>query len=156
LQRIDNKLASALENLSDVKRLHANQASKLTELEVVRRNFKNSRFDDVRSGFNNQRLLNDVLSQFVSGLVDGSDLWSVLKRNQRYRQTRSSPDFGSGQFENALGSILGEVVRQAGRQTRRRRSSTWNIPRSRHRSSGRRSGGGSRRSSGGFRTGGGF
>ena len=156
LQRIDSQLASALDNLSDVKRLHANQASKLTELEVVRRNFKNARFDDVRSGFNNQSLLNDVLSQFVSGLVDGSDLWNVLKRNQRYRQTRSSPDFGSGQFEDAIGSILGEVVRQAGRQSRRQRRSTWNIPRSRRRSSGRRSSGGSRQSSGGFRTGGGF
>jgi len=161
LQRIDSQLTSALDNLSDVKRLHANQASKLTELEVVRRNFKNARFDDVRSGFNNQRLLNDVLSQFVSGLVDGSDLWNVLKRNQRYLQTRtsSSPDFGSGQFENALGSILGEVVRQAGRQSRRRpRRSTWNIPRSRgSRSSSRRSSGGSSsRSSGGFKTGGGF
>jgi len=83
-------------------------------------------------------------------------LWNVLKRNQRYRQTRSSPDFGSGQFEDAIGSILGEVVRQAGRQSRRQRRSTWNIPRSRRRSSGRRSSGGSRRSSGGFRTGGGF
>ena len=157
LQGIDNQLASALDNLSDVKKLHSNQTSKLTELEMVRRNFKNARFDDVRSGFNNQRLLTDVLSQFISGLVDGSDLWNVLKRNQRYRQTQSSPDFGSGQFDGALGRVLGEVARQAGRQSRSKRRSTWNIPRSRGGSSGKRtSGGSSRRSSGGFRTGGGF
>ncbi len=156
LQNIDHQLGSAMDNLDDVKRLQQKQSSKLSELESVRRNFKNARFDDVRSGFNNQSLLVDVLAQFVSGLVDGSDLWSVLKRNQRYRQTKSSPDFGSGQFESAIGSILGEVVRQAGRQSRRQRRSTWNRPSSR-RSTKRSSGSSSNRSSGGgFRTGGGF
>ena len=154
LHNIDTEIKNALGNLEDIKRLQYSQSTKLSELEMVRRQFKNARYDDVRSGFNNQSLLVDALSQFVGGLVDGSDLWNVLKRNQRYRQTRSSPTFGSGQFENAIGSILGEVVREAGRQTRRRSGgSTWSIPRSRgssRRSSSRK------RSSGGFRTGGGF
>ena len=139
-----------------MKYLQQKQSTKLSELEIVRRNFKNSRFDDVRSGFNNQSLVVDVLTQFVNGLVDGSGLWETLKRNQRYRELDVSVDFGSGQFENAIGTILGEVVREAGRQTRRKRRSTWNVPRSRRSSSRRQSSGGSRRSNGGFRTGGGF
>ena len=156
LQNLDYQIQSATDNLESVKYLQQKQSAKLSELEVVRRNFKNSRFDDVRSGFNNQGLVVDVLGQFVNGLVDGSGLWETLKRNQRYRELDVSVDFGSGQFENAIGTILGEVVREAGRQTRRKRRSTWNVPRSR-RSSSRRSSGGSRRSSGGgFRTGGGF
>ena len=158
LQNTDLTIKDALDNLEDVKRLQFSQNAKLSELEMVRRKFKNSRFDDARSGFNNQRLVVDVLGQFVNGLVSGSDLWNVIKRNQRYRQTRSSPTFGSGQFEDAIGTILGEVVREAGRQTRRSgkrssRGSTWSIPRSRGST---RTSIPRKRSSGGFRTGGGF
>lgn len=162
LQNLDDRLDSVEDNLSDVRHLHNNKINRLKELESVRRNFKNSRFDDVRSGFGNKSLVAGVLSQFIQGLVSGSDVWRVIQRNQRYRNVGSIPDFGSGGLgRGGLGDIAdilgGGVAGQTRRRTQRR--STWNWP------SPRRGGGGfripsgrssGRRSSGGFKTGGGF
>ena len=156
LQGLDDKLADVEEDLSDLRVLHNARLSKLQELEKVRRNFKNSRFDDVRSGFGNEGLLASALAQFIQGSVSGKDLWRTIKRNQRYRNVGSIPDFGSGGLGN-IGDILGGGV--AGRQHRSGRNSTWHWPSPRRggggfklpRSSGSRGGGG-----GGFKTGGGF
>ena len=76
--------------------------------------FKNSRFDDVRSGFGNQALIAGVLGQFIQGVVSGSDVWRVLKRNQRYRKVASSPTFGSGGLGD-IADIFGEEMMRQGR-----------------------------------------
>ena len=163
LQSIDDQLDHIEGDLSDVRGLHDSKITRLKELESVRRNFKNSRYDDVRSGFGNKALLNGVLTQFLQGVVNGSDVWRVIQRNQRYRNVGSIPDFGSGSLgRGSLGDIADILVGSAQRASRQ---STWNWPTPRRgggtfriptgrRSSGSRSS--SRRSSGGFKTGGGF
>ena len=158
LQSLEDKLDSVEDDLGDIRTVHNAQLSKLKELEHVRRDFKNSRFDDVRSGFGNKALITGILGQFIQGVVSGSDVWNVIKRNQRYRQVASSPTFGSGGLGDIAG-ILGEELMRQGRKQGRRRSSSWHWPKPRRggggfkmpRGGGRSSGGG-----GGFTTGGGF
>lgn len=154
LQGVDARLDTLAEGLADVRGLHEKKLSRLKELEQVRRNFKNSRFDDVRSGFGNESLLAGVLGQFLQGVVNGSDLWTVIKRNQRYRNVGSIPDFGSGGLEQ-IGDLLGGG--RVHKNRRAKRGSTWNFPAPRRGGGGfniPRGGGG--RSGGGFKTGGGF
>ena len=139
------------DDLADLRKAHSVKLSKLKELEGVRRNFKNNRFDDVRSGFGNERLIQSVLSQFVQGVLSGAEVWRVIQRNQRYSDINARPDFGSG-------GISGRSPRRSTSNS----NTTFHWPSNRSGSGGFRmpgGGGGSRRSSnsgGGFRTGGGF
>lgn len=155
LQRLVHVSQGASEDLKDVRLMHDNKLVKLKQLENVRRNFKRSRFDDVRSGFGNQALLASALTQFMQGIVSGSDLWRTIQRNQRYRQVASRPDFGSGGL-GEIADVLGEELLRHGRRRRTRHRSSWNWPKSRGGGGGGfrfPSGGGS---GGGFKTGGGF
>ena len=162
LQNVEDTLDSEEDNIEAVRHVHNGQLAKLKELEQVRRDFKNSRFDDVRSGFDNQDLINSILGQFLQGVVNGPDVWNVIKRNQRYRSNAaSSPNFGSGALGGLIEGIGEELLRQASGRARRRPSS-WHFPKPRRGgggfripSSGRRGGGGFG-SGGGFKTGGGF
>jgi hypothetical protein len=152
LQGVDARIDALTEGLSDVRGLHDKKLGRLKELEYVRRDFKNSRFDDVRSGFANESLLVGVLGQFLQGVVNGSDLWRVIKRNQRYRNVGSTPDFGSGGLEQ-IGDLLGGG--RVHKNRRSKRESTRNFPTPRGGGSNIARGGASR-SKGGFKTGGGF
>ena len=154
LQGLLQNMQGNKEDLADVRLMHDNKLIRLRELEGIRRKFKNSRFDDVRSGFGNQALIASVLTQFMQGLVNGSDLWRVIQRNQRYRQVASRPDFGSGGL-GEIADVLGEELLRHGRRRRSRHRSSWSWPKSRGGGGGFRfpSGG---RSGGGFKTGGGF
>lgn len=159
LQSVEDTLDDEQDNLESVRSVHNGQLGKLKDLERVRRDFKNSRFDDVRSGFGNQTLITGVLSQFLQGVVSGPDVWNVLKRNQRYRQVASSPNFGSSALGGLIEGIGVELLRQAGGRGRRRNSS-WHFPKPRGDRSGgggfRMPRGGGRKGGGGFSTGGGF
>lgn len=164
LQNLDARLADTRGDLNDVRGLHDGKLSKLKDLERVRRNFKNARFDDVRSGFGNKALIASVLGQFLQGVVSGTDLWRVIQRNQRYRDIGSLPDFGSGGLGDIFGGgTLGSPGRSGGRSRKRRstrRGSSWHWPKPRGggggfrlpRGGGRSGGGGG----GGFTTGGRF
>ena len=154
LQRVDARLDALTEGLTDVRGLHDKKLGRLKELEEVRRNFKNSRFDDVRSGFGNESVVAGVLGQFLQGVVNGSDLWRVIKRNQRYRNVGSIPDFGSGGLEQ-IGDLLGGG--RVHKNRRAKRGSSWNFPTPRGGGGGFNvPRGGGRGGSDGFKTGGGF
>lgn len=165
LQELEDEMTSINGDMGSVRKLHDGQINRLRELESVRHQFKNSRFDDVRSGFNNEQLIVSVLSQFVQGVISGADLWGTIKRNQRYRKLDSAPDFGSGglgDLADVLGDSgvdIGDILRpRIPRRRRQRRGSSWHIPKPRRtggsfqfpRSTGRST------NSGGFKTGGGF
>jgi hypothetical protein len=160
LQALEDSLENVAGDQEDLRKLHERNLNKLKELEKVRRDFKNSRFDDVRSGFGNQVLINSMLSQFTQGVVSGAEVWRVIKRNQRYRQVASTPDFGSGGLGEIADIIGGEIMRQGRRQRRSNRGSSWHLPKPRGGGSGGfkmpRGGGGSSGGGGGFKTGGGF
>lgn len=158
LQSLEDKLEDVDDDLKDIRTVHNSQLSKLKDLESVRRDFKNSRFDDVRSGFGNQALIAGVLGQFIQGAVSGGDVWRVIKRNQRYRKVASSPTFGSGGL-GEIADIFAEELMRQGRSQGRRRSSSWHWPKPRGGGGGfkmPRGGGRSKGGGGGFTTGGGF
>ncbi len=155
LQTLDDTLQDVEQNIIDVRNLHDKRFARLRELEKVRRDFKNSRFDDARSGFGNQSLISGVISQFMQGLVSGADVWQVIKRNQRYRNVAASPDFGSGGLGEIADMIGGEIMRQ-GRRRRSNRGSTWNMPKPRRGGGVFRAPRGGGSGGGGFKTGGGF
>lgn len=159
LKRIDERNDAVDDDLRDVRQLHEHRLDRLKELEDVRRNFKNARFDDLRSGFRNEAMLANALNQFLAGALSGNDVWRMLKRNQRYRDIGAMPDFGSGSL-GEIADILGDELIRTGRKRRRRHGSTWHFPKPRRGGGGFRfpSGGGSKFPSGGggFKTGGGF
>ena len=163
IQNLEDSLQTLKGDMASVRKLHDGQIGKLREIESVRQQFKNSRYDDVRSGFVNEALIAGVLSQFIQGLVSGSDLWGTIKRNQRYRDYGAKPDFGSGGIGDLVdvlgdsGIDIGDVLRPRTSRRRKRRGSSWHIPKP------RRGGGGfqfprstGRSGGGGFKTGGGF
>lgn len=132
LERSD--LRAALEEQKVSRQRYVEQ---LNELEDVRRKFKRNRFDDLRSSFGNQDLIQGVLREFLRGAVTSGGVWDTLRRQQRYKDVGGAwPDFGSGGF--GRGGRRGPWHWPGGR-------GGFRIP----------SSGGSR-SRGGFRTGGGF
>ncbi len=135
------------EDIAEQRVVREAKIDRLKELEQVRRQFKQRRYDDVRSGFGNGDMITSVLGQFLGGLVGSAELWRTLERHQRHIDVGAWPDFGSG----GLG----------GRMPRGR--SPWHRPGNISIGGGGgfrlpRSGGFSSRGKGGggFRTGGGF
>lgn len=159
------------EDLRGLRQTYDTQLKRLRELESVRRNFKQHRFDDMRSGFGNEKLLNSALSQFMQGLLSGAELWRVIQRNQRHQDVGAWPDFGSGQLGH--GSVWTDVLgnpnmggrmriprsrrtsRRTNQRTTQRRNSTWHWPNSNN-GGFKLPGGRSSNGGGGFKTGGGF
>lgn len=140
LRRADHRL---VEDLADRRGVQATHLQRVKELEAVRRQFKRHRYDDLRSVFDNDDLIGELISEFLRGAIGGSGLWDAIRRQQRYRDVGGAwPDFGSG-----------------GMGRRRRQRSPWHWPGGAGGGFRLPRGGGSRgrtRSRGGFRTGGGF
>ena len=172
LKRYQSQQEEIQEDINRLRAAHNTKLSRLRELEEVRRNFKQHRYDDTRSGFGNDALIGSILGQFLQGVVSGSEVWRVLQRNQRHRDVGAWPDFGSGHLGHggSLGDILGDLSRPRRRSRsgglsdifgtpapRRRaktsRKSSWHWPNSNNGGFKLPSG---RPSGGGFRTGGGF
>ncbi len=138
LPAAEQRLGEIQQSLRENKRAHDKHLSRLADLEQVRRNFKNQRFDDIHSVFGNGAALTLMLNQFLQGLANSGDLWKTIRREQRYRPTSSNSPFGN---------------RSIGRRT-----STWRFPFPGGGGSwgGGGLGGGGLGGGGGFRTGGGF
>jgi len=112
------------------KQMHIRHLERLQDLERVRREFTENRYDDVHSTFANEDLVAGMLNEFLRGVASSGDLWGSLRRHHRRRRIEADPDFGSGGFGSS--------------------GSVWRAP-----SSGRGGGLGGG-GSGGFRTGGEF
>ena len=158
LYRFQETYQALQEDVQNLRLAHNTKLKRLKELEEVRRNFKRHRFDDMRSGFSNEAVIGAILGQFLEGIVNGSELWRVIQRNQQHRDVGAWPDYGSGGLgRKSSGSVFGDISMPRPRRSRARQNSPWHwpdsgnggfqLPRSR---SGRPS------SKGGFKTGGGF
>ncbi len=98
LSDLNEKKKELDSSLEQHRGIYEQQLARLKELEGVRSRYKQKRFDDIHSIFQNVGLLTLLLSQFLNGSTSGDDLWSTLKREHRYRRRRSNPVFGSGGF----------------------------------------------------------
>jgi len=145
------------DELRENRERQSSRLERVRELEEVRRNFKQSRYDDIHSRFDKGDLIQQMIGGVVSGMIQGSALWKTIQRYQKYLDMGGEwPDFGSGGFP---------MPRRRGRRTSGRskpgRPPSWHWP-----GPSQSSGGGGfrlprppRRSSrgrGGFKTGGGF
>jgi hypothetical protein len=121
-QRLESQLAQH-------KQVHLRHLSRLEELEKVRWEFKNRRYDGAHSTFPNGALVGAMLNEFLRGMASSGQLWSTIEGQHRRRRIQSDPGFGSGWFGHPSGGA-------------------WHIPMP--------TGRGGRGGRGGFRTGGGF
>ncbi len=139
LRRRDRQLG---DELTERRRVYDAHLRRVKELQSVRSKFKRHRYDDLRSVFNDNGMIEQMLAEFLRGTVRGGGLWDAIRRQQRYRDVGGAwPDFGSGGMR------------------RRRQSGPWHWPGGRGGGFRMPRGGGSRsrsRPRGGFRTGGGF
>jgi hypothetical protein len=121
-------------HLEQHKHLHLRHLNRLEELQQVRSEFKQHRYDDAHSTFPNGVLIGAMLNEFLRGMTSSGQLWNTIEYQHRRRGMEADPDFGSGGFGRGGG--------------------TWHLPSPfpSMRGGGGMGGGGG----GGFRTGGGF
>ena len=134
--------------LEEHREMHRQMLRRLEELTAVRSRFKQHRYDDLRSGFNNGDMLLLLLQQVLAGTLRSGSFWDALTRHQRYRDVSGAwPDFGSG-----------GIARRSGGGSRPSSKPPWHWPGGGGGRKGFRlpSGGRRPRGGGGFRTGGGF
>lgn len=125
-------------------------AARRRELEDIQWEFKTSRFDDPRSSFGEDRLVGDMLNEFLRGGISAASYWEQWRKSQNFNQgtdwgndappSRANPPWpqGGGQSINWPGGGNPGGSHNGGGFSRPRTGSTGN------------------RSSGGFKTGGGF
>jgi len=72
------------------------QVKRVTELEKIRTDFRQHRFDSGNSTFSDPSLIALVLGQFMKGVLSSGGVWDALRRQQRFEPGRADPGFGSG------------------------------------------------------------
>ncbi len=157
LRQLRRQYAELEDELDEIRKLQSERLSRVRELENVRREFKRSRYDDVHSRFDRREMIERMIGDVISGVIQGGALWKTLRRYQKYIDAAGEwPDFGSG-------GIVHPRRRRRSHKNRkkRQRPPSWHWPGSASRRSGRgfkvpRPRGGPPRGRGGFRTGGGF
>jgi chromosome segregation ATPase len=98
LSDLNEKKKELESSMEQHKMIYEKQLARLRELEGVRSRYKQKRYDNIHSVFQNVGLLALLLSQFLNGATSGDDLWRTLQREHRYRRLKSNPVFGSGGF----------------------------------------------------------
>lgn len=83
------------------------QVTRVTELEKIRTDFRNQRFDSGNSVFSDPDLISLILSQFMKGVLSSGGVWDALRRQQRFDRGRADPGFGSGGIWTKLGGRRG-------------------------------------------------
>jgi len=98
LSDLNEKKKELESSMEQQREIYERQLARLKELEAVRARYKQKRYDNIHSVFQNVGLLALLLSQFLNGASSGEDLWRTLQREHRYRRLKSNPVFGSGGF----------------------------------------------------------
>ncbi len=149
LRREDDEIRGEFSRNREV---HKEHLRRVQELQQVRQRFKQSRYDDLRSGFDKGDLIVSMMREVLGGAIRGGALWNVLQQYQGYREVAGAwPDFGSG-----------GIARKRRQASTRRPTWHWPGPTGARRNEGfklpraPRSRPASKRGRGGFRTGGGI
>jgi hypothetical protein len=143
LADLERELERLRIDISEYRRLLQAQRERLSRVEEVRRLFKESRYDDPHSMFEDGGLVATLLARLLVGAVAAKEVWDAIQRQQRYRHLGADPRFGSGRFPRLPGP--GPWRMPGGRG-----GGGWNLPK------GGGFGGGGFRTGGGFGRGGGF
>ncbi|MDF2799242.1 MAG: hypothetical protein K0R85_1986, partial [Devosia sp.] len=70
-------------------------AARRRELEDIQWEFKKQRFDDPRSSFGEDRLVGDMLNDFLRGGISAASYWEHWRRSQNWNPGTS--DWGGGE-----------------------------------------------------------
>jgi len=100
LQQEETRLIAETEELQAQERQHQQSFS---ELEDLRRRFRQSSYDSRYSYFPSGFELAALLGMLMSGRASGGDVWDRIDREQRFRQPRTPRDFGGGVFPGGFG-----------------------------------------------------
>ncbi len=85
------------------KRRLDNHQRTLTQLEKLRRRFKQARYDSHRSEFKNADLINLLLTDFVRGSLGATEIWRKIERGHRLRRRDWQDDFGGDDWRGGFG-----------------------------------------------------
>jgi len=100
LQQEEKRLISEIAVLQEQERQHQQSFS---ELEDIRRRFRQSSYDSRHSYFPSGFELAALLGMLMSGRASGGDIWDRIDREQQFRRPRTPPDFGGGVFPGGFG-----------------------------------------------------
>ena len=82
--------------LADTQELLRSHQRRLTELESVRRTFKENDFDGAYSFFDDGSNVTLLMGQFLQGVLNSGALWRLLQSQQEFRRPAQRPGFGEG------------------------------------------------------------
>jgi hypothetical protein len=100
LQQEEKRLVSEIAAFQEQERQHQQSFS---ELEDLRRRFRQSSYDSRYSYFPSGFELAALLGMLMSGRASGGDVWDRIDREQRFRRPRTPRDFGGGVFPGGFG-----------------------------------------------------
>lgn len=174
VKQIDDARARAAEEETETRedkdRLRT-LAARRRELEDIQYEFKKARFDDPRSRFGEDRLVGDMLTEFLRGGITAASYWDQWRKSQNwqggldsFRDAPASPPRPSGGGFSWPDSSFGGGASRPGSLPRGGFGGSWGRlpggtgggPRSGGGFSRPRTGSSGSRKSGGFKTGGGF
>ena len=102
LRELSRTAKDLRDDQSEAVRLVKKYQRTLSDLENVRRRFKQRRYDAPSSSFKNDDLIMRVLGQLLVGAISGNDLWRTLERAQRTLKRYSDTDFGGIDWTEGL------------------------------------------------------
>ncbi|WP_332700803.1 hypothetical protein [Devosia sp.] len=95
--QIDDARARAKEEENETRELNdrlRTLAARRRELEDIQWEFKKQRFDDPRSSFRDDKLVGDVLNDFLRGGISAASYWDQWRRSQNW--SAGTSDWGGG------------------------------------------------------------
>ncbi|MEM6414423.1 MAG: hypothetical protein AAF720_07175 [Pseudomonadota bacterium] len=124
----------------------------LSDLEHIRKQFKNARFDSPYSEFRGDHLMHSLLTEFATSTLSREAFWRRLQKSHRIRRDNGNDRFGGETWRGPIG--FPQQGRNTGWPSSGHRSRSW--PSNRRNRITRRPSHSRLPSQGGFKTGGGF
>jgi len=89
----------------------------LSDLQDLRRRFKQVRYDSHQSHFKNDNLIGLLLTDFQHGSIDIHEVWHKLDRSHQLRRKDWEDDFGGDDWRGGFG-LPGDVSTRSGKRSR--------------------------------------